>query len=372
MAAVYSYLTTDLLTGIVLDVVPLHGVSFDRQLNKASNWQGSANLDNGLLDNDRLIAATTPAKTAVYVYRNDQIVWGGIIWARTYQSQSKSLQMTAQSFESYAYKRIYRPTATIKYNEAQCSILNKLWISLQSDQLYSGIGVRTVDSDFLPSGDVVRQLTVNPWDMKSYGEIIDDPLMNFDDSAEWTIECFEEQGVPTKQLLLGYPRLGSPVENTQLVVAYPGNILNYYWVESASKSGNAVWATGDGDQSALTTGYKNNQDSFNAGYPLLEVHENHPGVTKQTTIDDHAAKDLADLPVPMISKTIQIKADEQPEFGTYNLGDDAKFEVADTRFPEGLQTTVRVIGWSVTPSSSEAVEEVSLIIEGSDDAGAVE
>lgn len=367
MSARYTYLATDLLSGRVLGELPLHGVSFDRQLNKASNWQGSGNLDNDMLSNDDMLAATAPGRTSVYVYREDQIVWGGIIWSRTYQSQAKSLQMTAQSFESYAYKRIYRPSTTIKYEKAQCWLINELWRSLQSDQLHSDIGVRILDPESLPSNDVVRQLTVNPWDMKSYGEIIDDPLMNFQDSAEWTIECFEEQGVPQKQLLLGYPRLGIPVEFTPIVIDYPGNILNYYWSESASQSANAVWATGDGDQAALTTGYANNQASLDVGYPLLEAHESHQGVTKQDTIDDHAKKDLVDAAVPRLSKTIQIKADEQPEFGTYPIGSDAKMQILDTRFPDGFEGTVRVLGWSVTPSSSEAVEEISLIIEGSDD-----
>lgn len=364
MAALYSYLAADLLTGRILGELPLHGVSFDRQINKPGNWQGSGNLDNPRIDNDDFLEATQPGRTAVYVYRNDQIVWGGIIWSRTYQSQAKSLQMTAQTFESYAYKRYYVPSKVKKYDEAQCSIIQKLWVSLQTDQPSSDIGVR--DASSLPVVDVQRELTVNPWDMKTYGEIIDDPLMNFDDSAEYTIECFEEQGVPAKQLFIAYPRLGNPVDYSNLVLAYPGNILNYYWSESASKSGNAAWSTGDGDEGDQTTGYASDPNSFLAGYPLLEVHESHPGVTKQSTIDDHAGKDLAEAVLPKISKTIQVKADEPPTFGTYNIGDDAKLEVIDTRFPNELVTTVRVIGWDVTPSSSEAVEEISVILEGED------
>jgi hypothetical protein len=364
MAAQYSYLATDLLTGTVLGEVPLHGVTFDRQINKAGNWQGSANLDDPLIDNDDLLLCTNPGRTAIYVYRNDQIVWGGIIWSRTYQSQAKALQMTAQTFESYAYKVYYRPSATVNYSEAQCSIINKLWITLQQQQNAS-IGV--MEPLNLPANDVVRTLTVNPWDFKTYGEIIDDPLMNFDDSAEWTIECFEQRGVPTKRLTLGYPQLGRRIDFTNLVVDYPGNILNYYWSESASSSGNRAWATGDGDEGAITVGVATNNSSLNAGYPLLEVHETHQGVTVQATINAHALKDLSDNILPKINKTIQIKADEQPEFGSYGIGDDAKFEVVDPRFPDGLEDVIRVIGWNVTPSSSDAVEEIALIIEGSDD-----
>jgi hypothetical protein len=104
-----------------------------------------------------------------------------------------------------------------------------------------------------------------------------------------------------------------------------------------------------------------------SGYPLMEVHTSHQGVTRPETITAHAVKDLANAPLPKHNKTIQIKADEQPEFGTYSLGDDAKLQIVDTRFPEGVDTVIRVVGWNITPSSSDAVEEILLVIEGSED-----
>lgn len=365
MAAQYTYLAADLITNSIIGEVPLHGVTFDRQLSKVGNWQGSTNLDNDLMDNDTLLAATEPGRTAMYVYRGDQIVWGGIIWSRTYQSQAKSLQMTAQTFESYAYKRIYRPSSPFLYFQEQCGIIKHLWNVLQTAEDSCHIGVQLPDDAHLPSPDIVRKLTVNPWDFKSFGEIIDDPLMNFDDSADYTIECYEDYGEPLKLLSLGYPRLGAYIDYTGLVLDYPGNILNYYWSESASDSGNRAWATGDGDEGAVKVGVATNQASMDSGNPLMEIHEQHAGVTVQATIDKHAVSDLAASPLPKIGKTLQIKADEQPEFGTYNIGDDAKLMIMDTRFPDpGIETTVRVIGWSVVPSSSENTEEVTLILAG--------
>jgi hypothetical protein len=364
MAAQYTYLAADLLTNTIIGEAPLHGVTFDRQLSKVGNWQGSANLDNDLMDNDTLLAATEPGRTAMYVYRGDQIVWGGIIWSRTYQSQAKSLQMTGQTFESYAYKRIHRLSSVVNYNQTQCSIIRALWGILQFQYASCDIGVNLPEEEDLPSPDIVRQPSLKPWDFKSYGEIIDD-LMNFDDSADYTIECYEENGVPLKMLSLGYPRLGAYVDYTGLVLDYPGNILNYYWSESATDSGNQAWATGDGDEGAVKVGLATNQTSMDSGYPLMEIHTQHPGVTVQATINKHAVSDLAASPLPKIGKTIQIKADEQPEFGTYNIGDDAKLMIMDTRFPDpGVEAVVRAIGWSVVPSSSENTEEVTLVLAG--------
>lgn len=360
--AVYTYLAADLRTNQVLDELPLHGVSLDRIINKPGNFGGSSNLDNDILDNDSLKAATTPGRTALYVYRDDLIVWGGIIWSRVYQSQAKSIQLTAQTFESYAWRRIFRPGKKIVYNEAQCSIIRKLWQDLQ-DFEFANIGVQLPRTSLLPTGDIVREMTVQPWHFKTYGQYIDDPLMGFSNSPEWTIECFEEGGTPTKRLNIGYPRLGAPLEFTELVLSYPGNILNYYWTENTADSANRTWATGDGDEAAIKVGFAQNLSSMNAGYPVLDSVINHAGVTKQTTIDSHARKDLTKLGIPRLSQQFQVSAEESPVFGTYSIGDDALLEIEDP-WAGNLSSSVRVVGWSVTPSSSENVEEVSLVLDG--------
>jgi hypothetical protein len=359
--AVYTYLACDLLTNQVLDELPLHGVTFDRLINKAGNFGGSTNLDNERLSNDAVKAATVPGRTALYIYRDDQIIWGGIIWTRVYQSQAKSLQLTAQSFESYAYARVYKlSTAKLTYNDRQTVIIRSLWERMQSFD-NSNIGVLIPDVATLPANDVVRQLTVNPWDFKKYGEYIDDPLMNFWNSAEWTIECFEEAGTPTKRLILGYPQLGISMPYSEMVLQYPGNILNYYWTENAANSVNRAWATGDGDGADIKFAFAEKANF--SGYPLLEDVYNHQGVTVQATIDNHAIKDLNANTLPRIGKTIQLKADEAPTIFSNSIGDEARLYIDDP-WHGVLDTTVRVVGWNVTPSSSDSVEEVTVVLEG--------
>lgn len=358
--AVYSYLFTDILTNNVLGDMPLHGVTFDRQLNKAGNFGGSTNLDTSFLSNDDIKSLTTPGRTGIYVYRDDRIVWGGIIWSRTYQSQAKALQISAQTFESYAYRRIYRPSSPYVYNNAQCFIVNQLWQSLQSYS-YSNIGVTGVDT--LPGGDITRSMTVNPWDFKSYGDIIDG-LTNLDDGPDYTIECYESSGVPTRQLMLGYPRLGSIAAYTELLLDYPGNITNYYRTANASENNNQYWATGDGDGAAMVVGVASDSGTLGSGNPLLESSSSYSGVTQQATIDAHAVSDLAAKPLGKIKYSFELMATEEPVFGSYSLGDDARIMIEDPWFPEGIEFTTRTVGWSVTPSSSESTESVNLVLEG--------
>jgi hypothetical protein len=380
MAAVYTYLAQDIMTGTILNELPLHGVNFDRQLNKAGNLGGSSSLDNGRLSNDDLLEATTPGRTAVYAYREDKIVWSGIIWSRWYQSQGKALQFSAQTWESYAYKRIFRGDGKTKVTitDTQCRIIQTLWTDLQWSDPRANIGV--LGADTFPSGDVTRTYVFDPYSFDTYGSTIDDITDNFDDSAEFYIRTYEDGfGNPVKQLVFGYPRVGSIVDFTNFVLDYPGNILNYYYTENASEAANRAFATGDGsgdasdqgDSSVVVWGVAEDTSSTTAGYPLLDSVTSHSGVTAQATIDAHARSDLAAKPVPTISHTFEIDPVQDPVFGTYGLGDDARIQIQDPRFEDGLDDVVRVVGWTVQPGESDSPETVSLVLQEDETAGAI-
>jgi hypothetical protein len=383
MAAVYTYLAQDLLSGTILNELPLHGVTFDRQLNKAGNMGGSSSLDNERLDNDDLLEATVPGKTALYVYREDKIVWGGIIWSRWYQSQGKALQFSAQTWESYAYRRIFRGDKKnkITLNEAQCRIIQDLWTDMQWSDPRGNIQVLGASS--FPTGDVVRTYVFDPYEFKTYGATIDDITDNYDDSCEFYIDTYEDGfGNPVKQLVFGYPRVGNIVDFTDLVIDYPGNILNYYYTENVSDAANKAYATGDAageitiqgaSDTMVTWGEAEDAANMAAGYPLLESVTSHSGVTSTTTINSAARSDLASKPVPTITHTFELDPVRDPIFGTYGLGDDARVQITDSRFPapDGLEEVVRVVGWSVKPGESDGVEQVTLALQEDDTAGEI-
>ena len=45
---------------------------------------------------------------AIYVMRNEKVVWGGILWSRSYTSGTPTLAITALSWEGYVYYRLLR------------------------------------------------------------------------------------------------------------------------------------------------------------------------------------------------------------------------------------------------------------------------
>lgn len=362
MAAEYNYLTADLRTNTILGTVPVEGVSFDCILNGTGNGMFSTHLDNDLLSDDLIIANTIPAKTAIYVYRDDVIVWGGIIWNRWYQAQAKSLQFNAQTFESYAYRRVRRPLVPETYNTGQCLIIDDLWDKMQSLNPYSDIGVNPETS--FPGSDVVRTITLYPWDLKTYGETIE-YLTSFDNGCDYNIRVEDVSGVPTKTLDLWYPRLGSSsITTTNNVLDYPGNIKSWYYTENGAEGNTKYFAAGDGDGKGKVIGTAEDTTKMSVdGYPRLDKAFAVSDVTLQATADRKATAALMRGPVPQEKWQFMISGDEIPKLGDFAIGDSFLVNIEDPRFPTGKTTTIRVVGWSVQPPDSSTTEEISLVLE---------
>lgn len=100
----YRYFVTDLMTNQLLAELPFTGVSYGRALKGAGSFSGNiAVLDATAAAN--IYDYTIPGRTALYVVRNDDCVWGGIIWSRSYTTSAKSVSVSASEFTSYLYHR---------------------------------------------------------------------------------------------------------------------------------------------------------------------------------------------------------------------------------------------------------------------------
>ena len=101
---VYRYFLTNLLTNEVISEVPFKGVSFERMNRRAGKFDGQIAFipeTKGL----NLYEATMPGRTGLYITRNSQVLWGGIIWSRTYDVATKTLSVSGAELISYFYHR---------------------------------------------------------------------------------------------------------------------------------------------------------------------------------------------------------------------------------------------------------------------------
>lgn len=114
VVAEYRYFVVDFLSNQVIAELPFKSVSYERSLNAAGPFSGSIPvIDKTMAFN--LYESTMPGKTALYVVRNNQCVWGGMIWSRAYSLESRELSVNASEFSSYLYHRNVWKTISNSY-----------------------------------------------------------------------------------------------------------------------------------------------------------------------------------------------------------------------------------------------------------------
>jgi hypothetical protein len=356
----YHYILADLLTNSILLELPFKGASFSRKLNGAGSATFVFQLDSSGYDNQTILDSTIPGRTAIYVERNGALVWGGILWTRMYESEGKTLQYTAQTFESYLYKQIVESTQAF-VNVDQRNILAAMISNMQAKP-YSNIGI-IVPTTF----PTVVKRTTTFWDYEvwSYGKVAEN-LVGYDDGFDYTIDVGYNAGVPIKQLLIDNV-LGVPATSTNLAWDYPGGIKNYYYPESASAGATTVIGVGAGDGKAMLRSKAQNAKPLVGGYPDLQEVYTNKDVSIKNTLASQTKAELNRLAVPVATPTFEINPEIGPGLGDFALGDYGRVNITDPRFPTGTRLLVRVVGYDAQAAESDTSESLKLVLEGQDE-----
>jgi hypothetical protein len=357
----YRYLFADLLTNEIIAELPITGVSFTQQLNQAGSFSAHLLLSGVNTYGYNVDAATQPTRNAVYVDRNGILVWGGVIWSRSYDSANQTLNITAREFESYFEHRLINTTVAFT----------------NIDQL---LIVRTLinDAQMLPNGDigvitgsetsgVLIDRVYYDYEYKNIYAAIQD-LSRQDDGFDFNIKV-EYDGVtfePKKTLVLGYPRTGnvdSGVGDIQTpVFIFPaGNIVQYSYPEDGSIVSNNLYVTGAGSNEGKLLANAQDAASITAGFPLLDVTVSYSDITDQTVLNELALAQVQVVATPPPIISVVVPAFVEPQYGTYSIGDDARLIIQDERFPQGLDAVYRIVGLNVLPGE-DGPERVTITL----------
>ena len=358
----YRYIFGTLRTEAIIEEIPLYGVVMDMQMNKGGSFQGTFQLDQTGKQNSDLLSACIPGRTWVTCERNDTPIWHGFIWSRVYSAQSKSVQLYGLSFENYPKKRRILQDTSFTATE-QRNIFRSLWTQMQADA-YSNLNVN-IPSAF-PTV-ITKDLTVLATDFKFYDNVMSS-IADAVDGFDWYIAITKDATNYRKNLLIGYPQLGSGISDGMNVFEYPGNITQYYLTEYMSDAGTNVLVVGAGEGSDMLVSESIATDLLVSGSPRWDLVISRKDLNNQDSVDGIAAQqgDINRPPIPVIKMTV--KGDKTPEFGSYNLGDTCKIVIKDPRWPgTGFSGNKRLLKWSLTPQSSDNVEEAELTFAGDPD-----
>ena len=352
----FSFLFTNLLTGEVIDEIPIGSVEMSKKLNGYGVFRGAFSLDVSGKSNADMLSASIPGKCGLIVEQDNQPIWDGIVWARWYQSQAKSVQFTARTLEAY-FDHVFLRTDIDYVSTEQRNIFRELVLNLQ---LTASSNLRINVPSAFP-GAVLRTLNVLATEYKTYMQIISgmaDSVNGFD----WTITTNKSGNEYTRILRIGYPTLGAIGDG--LTFDYPGNITNYYASESIENAATHMFVLGAGEGSDMVVGTYTAQDLIETNWPRLDGTFSRKDIESQSIINAYANQIGIQRRPPFIVIKVFVKDDQDPIFGSYGLGDTATLAIKDPRFPEGVQIQARITSFSYRPSSDNSVGEVELIFEG--------
>ena len=352
----YRYLLANLLTNQILAELDLTGVNFTQQLNSAGTLSANILLS-GMTNANNAAAATTPGQTAIYVDRNGVIVWGGVIWSRTYNSTSQHISISAQEFESYLSRR--RISSTLSYYGKDQLFIARDLVAQGMAQPYGNIGINIPPTT---SGIISDPTIFYGYELRTYLAALQDLAKAGTGSSngagfDFAITCaYDGQQNITNTLRLGYPMLGTRYSSTSAtapVFEYPaGNIVEYEASVDGSRVANKIYVTGAGSNEGKLIYSAADVSKLQQGWALLEDSTSYSNWNSATTLQNLANGQVAATSYPPTQLKVIANPATDPIFGSYVIGDDVRIRIKDFYYPDGIDATYRLVALTVTPGET--------------------
>ena len=362
--ATYRYLFADLRTNAILAELPLTGVAFTQALNTAGSLSGRLLLSDPRLVNYDIQGSTIPARTAIYVDRDGVLVWGGILWTRTYSSEIQTMNFTAREFESYFERR--RIVTSVAFTATDQLTVAQSLINTAQSATGGNIGI-TVPSN--TSGITVDRVYYS-YELKDVWSAVKDlstSSTGFDINIDVAYDSF---GTPQKYLRTDYPYRGityNAADSTALVLELPGNIVQYEYPDEGNVTANAMYAIGPGSNEGKLIGSAYVTTQLGAGWPLLEDTTTYNDVYDPTLLTNLAASEVSAKQNPVVTAKVVIPAYVDPVLGSYKTGDQVMLRITDDRWVQqnnagyGLTAVKRIVAIAVEPGEDKP-ERVTLTL----------
>ena len=358
----YSYLTTDLLTDRDVAEIPFQSEVMDQTMNGYGECRGSVDLRDDALKGIDVKAALTPDSgrlRALYVLRDDVIVWGGIIWRATRTQSSRRVQVQAYEVGSYFDRRLVTEDVHGPLGRLAAA---RLLISTMQAEPNGSLRIRPTDTDSDGS-----EIHYKLWraDLLTVGEALAQIAENGEDPFDWRIDTQGDSDNRARYLRLGRPLLGRSAAQSRLVFESPGNITEWTddldaWSDSATQR----WEVGaemtpdDEDDTDDPLIVRVTDDAaLDAGAPLVQT-----AGTDWSEEDNREALRLrardyqAQRGFPVETFEVEVTGDD-PEIGSYLPGDEARFIVRDdwhkplSNGEASFDRVLRIYAMSITPDT---------------------
>lgn len=361
----YRYLLCDLLTDRKLVNLPLSGVQFDRRISRTGSLSGQFSAPNKSLVNMAKIAYEYAGRSALWVYRNNELWWGGIPWTVQVNQDDRgaiSCGITAATFDSYAHHRELHQDVDFPDFD-QGAIIPELWRQIQSDS--SGdIGVVALDQ----VTGITRDRVYLGSDLAKVGKLIED-LGDIVDGPEHTIDVYADaSGARIKSLRVAN-RLGGTAPKVVFTRARRGGgrISTWSHVADAVDGGTSFRARGDAsttdvssDGQPLLSDQLQRTDLLDAGWPLIDVSADYPGVNQVSALNGWA-EGLSQQNGGAMNTSGYTVDVGTTGWNPNRIGEAVRLKINDL-WHDNTDLTVRPVGCTVQPPEKGSAERVTLLL----------
>lgn len=358
----YTYLVADALRGEILDELPLTGVSFDKRLNDTGSLRGQVRISDPSLRVREPRLLTEPGRTAIYVDRDGELLWGGVVWTSRYSAATGTLEIGAADFLSYfEHRRVLAyPIVTgssVSHQDTDQLTIAASLIELVQSHPSGDLGIEVRGTT---TSGIRRSVSYAAGELKPVADALRD-LANAEDGFDFTVDvAYGPDGKPARFVRFGYPRLGQP--GAPHVWEYGANLIDFTWPRDAATMATRVFAQG-GDGTTPLLALAEDRTATTGGWMLLEDAAAQLDTTDPLLLLAQARGELAARRRPIVLPELTVRADLAPEVGSYSVGDDVRVVIADPFFAsDEIDVTFRLLGFEVTPGDDAGQEQVTLTV----------
>lgn len=339
---------TDLRTGDRILTLPFLTENWMKAQNAADQVRATVKLSGRIAKRLDLYNATSPAKTVMSVLENGIVMAAAIIWRRSYDKATGTLELAGAGYESLGHHRqilpalaaghdIIDPTtgaSVTAYNtdlvgKTYGQMVKELWLQAEA---WAGGEVPFVYQDDEAGGTYERHFVAA--NLTSVGKAIRDftNLQNGVDIDYFARVRADRGGIEilVRTGTVAEPELhGTGVHMWDYSVPKP-SIRNLRTVEDATEMTGQAWARGGRQDGSVVIAVASNPALVAAGYPLLEsVDGSHADASEVDTLANYAAQDAVVGRAPLSAWTFEVHAKGSPKVGSFWPGDFCDIKIAN-------------------------------------------
>lgn len=354
----YNFVVEDLRTNRIVAEYPFKSVKYNNLIKGIGKLTGKIGLTPEIMKQN-------PRKTletgihGIYVLRDFDPVWCGILQVMQYDEASNSVTITANTFEAWFESRIQARDINVKN-------VDQFEIARQYVNSGGAAAAMNIEVDTSMSG-VKRERNAYAYELNTIADELS-RLSNLINGFDYRVIPYRDEATSKlrRKLIFGYPNISNNTKDSPAYLFESNrNIIDSKITFSSDDSAMRVYTIGEGEGTSQKVAIADDTESLAVGYPRYEKSASYKGVKIHSTLVSHAHSLLEENLNPITEIDIKVRGNSDPYVGAYVPGDWVRIKLDNIWFPEGYDRSFRISDIEVNLEDS-GLETVSMKFSGPD------